>query len=241
MKKGTLIVAGAGMRPGQCTVETISAVRDSSVVLCMLGDALALDWLKRLNPNTRSLHHLYATSSDRPAAYRAMVEEIMAEVRAGADVCAVFYGHPGVFVTPSHRAIAAARAEGFAAMMLPGVSAEAALFADHGVDPGAFGCQTYEAHDFFVREPRFDTRAALILWQLAVVGDGSFTRLAPDVDAVEVLARKLMRAYPESHRVSLYAAATLPTLSADIEEIALSDLASGRVTQETTLYVPPLP
>jgi hypothetical protein len=72
------------------------------------------------------------------------------------------------------------------------------------------------------------------------VGDGSFTRLAPDADAVGRLAQKLVKAYPADHRVVLYAAATLPTLSPVMDEVALGSLSRGHVTQETTLYVPPL-
>ena len=46
-------------------------------------------------------------------------------IRAGFRVCAVFYGHPGVFVYPSHEAIRRARAEGFAARMLPALTPKA--------------------------------------------------------------------------------------------------------------------
>ena len=49
-----------------------------------------------------------------------MVEEILAAVREGKRVCAVFYGHPGVYVKPSHEAVRRARKEGFEARMLPG-------------------------------------------------------------------------------------------------------------------------
>ena len=66
-----------------------------------------------------------------------MAEAILEPVRAGKRVCAAFYGHPGVFVLPSHDAISRARAEGFEATMLPGVSAEDCLVADLGVDPAA--------------------------------------------------------------------------------------------------------
>ena len=49
--------------------------------------------------------------------YEEMVDVMVETVRAGKTVCAVFYGHPGVFVLPTHRAIATLRAEGFKAMM----------------------------------------------------------------------------------------------------------------------------
>jgi len=56
-----------------------------------------------------------------------MVERILKNVKDGFKVCVVFYGHPGVFVQPSHEAIRIARLEGFSARMLPGISAEELL------------------------------------------------------------------------------------------------------------------
>ena len=81
-----------------------------------------------------------------------MADAIVAEVELGKTVCAVFYGHPGVFARPSHLAIERTRALGHRAEMLPAVSAEDCLFADLGVDPGD-GCQSFEATNFVVRPP----------------------------------------------------------------------------------------
>ena len=40
--------------------------------------------------------------------------------------------HPGVYVAPSHETVLRARAEGYPARMLPGISSEDCLFADLG-------------------------------------------------------------------------------------------------------------
>ncbi|OAX34568.1 hypothetical protein K503DRAFT_832959 [Rhizopogon vinicolor AM-OR11-026] len=76
---------------------------------------------------------------------KAMCEVMLKDVRAGHHVLGVFYGHPGVFVSPSHRAIAVARQEGYKARMLPGISAEDFMFADLEFDPAYSGCRTCEA------------------------------------------------------------------------------------------------
>ena len=65
------------------------------------------------------------------------------EVRAGHNVVGVFYGHPGVLVTSSQRAIAIARDEGYSAKMVSGISAVDTLWADLGVDPSRSGCVSY--------------------------------------------------------------------------------------------------
>ena len=75
-----------------------------------------------------------------------MADTILNEVRAGKTVCAALYGHPGIFACVGHIAITDARAEGFSAEMLPGISTEDCLVADLGIDPGTTGMQSMEAH-----------------------------------------------------------------------------------------------
>jgi uncharacterized protein YabN with tetrapyrrole methylase and pyrophosphatase domain len=204
------------------------------------GDPVTQRWLSRLNANTVSLQTHYRRGKSRLRSYEEMVEAILTAVRAGKKVCAAFYGHPGIFVRPSHRAIERARAEGFEARMLPGVSAEDCLFADLGVDPGDAGCQSYEASDWLIHARNLDTAAPLILWQIAVVADRTMQRLTSDPRRVAILTEVLLRFYPPDHMVTLYEAAIFATGRAKIEGMALCDLPSARVTQQSTLYAPPL-
>lgn len=240
-KKGSLLVVGTGIGfAGQCTIEARNAIVGADLVLSIMGDALMQRWLEELNPKARSMQDLYARAPNRPAAYAAMVDELLKHVRRGLDVCAVFYGHPGVFVHPSHEAVRRARAEGCFAKMLPGVSAEDCLFADLGVDPGAIGCQSYEARDFLLSERRIDPSAALVLWQIAVTGDDTLSLLHADSRGLLALAAALMETYPADHLVTVYTAAALPVQAPSADIVALRDLANARVTQASTLYVPPI-
>ena len=90
---------------------------------------------------------------------------------AGARVCAVLYGHPGIFAWASHEAMARVRAAGLPARMLPAVSALDCLLADLGIDPATTGLQTYEATYFFVRRPAVDPHATLVLLQVGMLGE----------------------------------------------------------------------
>lgn len=94
---------------------------------------------------------------------------MLREVRAGHNVLGVFYGHPGVFVSPSHRAIAIARGEGYKAVMLPGVSAEDYLFAEVGFDPAVLGCMTCEATELLLRDRPLNTSIHNIIWQVGSI------------------------------------------------------------------------
>src|SRR5206468_2355822 len=124
-------VVGTGIRFGlQTTEEAKDRITRADQVLHLFANPVPIKWIERLNPSAQSLHRFYAPGKPRRETYAEMVQEIMAWVRKGLDVCVVLYGHPGVFVTPSHAAIRQARREGFEATMLPAVSAEDCLFAD---------------------------------------------------------------------------------------------------------------
>jgi hypothetical protein len=235
------VVVGTGIELiGQVTLATQAELEGADEVLLVASDIVEVVWLQQVNPNTRSLNRLYERGKHRREIYEAMVEEILAPVRGGKRVCAAFYGHPGVYVTPSHEAVRRARAEGFPARMLPGVSAEDCLFADLGVNPGASGWQSYEATSLLLRRQRPDPTAALLLWQVDAVGKVTYDD-EPVNDGLRVLADYLLQLYPPEHRAVFYTAALHPIAEPLIEPIALGELAAREGRPPGTLYVPPLP
>jgi precorrin-2 methylase len=126
MSSGSLIVVGTGIRTvGHLTAEAIAWLEKADKVLYVVGDPIAEASIVRLNPHgAESLSALYAEGKPRIDTYHAMVERILSCVRSGLLTCAAFYGHPGVFVYPSHEAIRRARSEGYTAKMLPGALAD---------------------------------------------------------------------------------------------------------------------
>ncbi|MCK7502463.1 MAG: SAM-dependent methyltransferase [Comamonadaceae bacterium] len=131
----------------------------------------------------------------------------MAELRAGRHVCAVFYGHPGVFADVPHAVVRKARAEGIPARMEPGISAEACLYANLGLDPGKRGVQSMEATHFLVYDRQLDSAGLVLLWQVALAGDLTCTRFHAEREGLQALVDKLLRWYPPQHEVVLYEAA----------------------------------
>jgi uncharacterized protein YabN with tetrapyrrole methylase and pyrophosphatase domain len=235
---GTLTVVGTGIRHGlQTTPEAREAIESAGKVLYLFPDRVPVRWIEGLNASAESLAGLYAIGKPRAATYDEMVEEILRWVHKGLDVCAVFYGHPGAFVDPGHRAIRLAREEGFPATMLPGVSAEDCLFADLGVDPGD-GCQTFEATEFLLFPPVFDSRVPLVLWQVAAIGR-RVGRDEPDRTGLQVLADRLGESYGPDHEVVLYQAAAYAIGGPWIRKVLVRDLPAAEVRLMSTLYVPP--
>ncbi len=236
---GSLTVVGTGIQLGtHMTPEARMAIEGADIVLALVAEPVMQSVVERLNPETHSLHGHYVVGESRVDAYEAMIVEILSHVRRGLDVCAAFYGHPGVFVAPSHEAVRRARAEGFRARMLPGISAEDCLFADLGVDPARFGCQSYEATDFLVHARRVDTTAALVLWQLGTVGNAAASAEARP-SGLGVLVDVLLGLYPSGHEVVVYEASPYPGFDPRITSMILSELAESHVTALSTLYVPP--
>ena len=203
-----------------------------------MTEPLTVRLLQELNPTAVSLYDHYETGLDRRRSYERMTETVLAEVRAGNAVCAAFYGHPGVFVAPSHASVRQARAEGFPAHMLPGVSAEDCLFADLGVDPGVTGCQSFETTDFLLRRRQVDPSAALVLWQVSVLGISHYEP-EPASRNLDVLVEYLSQWYTSTHRVTLYEASPYPLVEPSIRELALAELSGARPSPLATLYVPP--
>lgn len=241
MIRGSLVVVGTGIRLAQqCTPEARQHICRADIVYAMAGDPIVLSWLRALNAATVSLHDHYVVGRDRGEIYEAITEVILGGVRAGKAVCAAFYGHPGVFVTPSYAAIARARTEGFEAVMLPGVSAEDCLLADLELDSASFGRQSYDATDFLVHARRFDPTAALILWQIAAVGEHAWGPLTSSEKRLRLLADVLSEYYPSDHPAVVYQAATLPTGRAKTQRLELGALERARLSQESTLFIPPL-
>ena len=168
---GSLTMAGTGFGGGgQITPDASHAIASAEKVLYLVPDPATAEWIQAANPTSESLGDFYVGRASRAQTYLDISEHILSFVRRGLRVCVVFYGHPGVLVFPAHEAIIRARDEGFAARMLPGVSAEDCLFSDLGVDPGARGCLTFEATDFLVRGCRPDVTVPMVLWQAGAVG-----------------------------------------------------------------------
>jgi uncharacterized protein YabN with tetrapyrrole methylase and pyrophosphatase domain len=237
---GSLLVVGTGIGFARITLEARAAIAAAEAVLYLVPDPVSAAGIEALNPSARSLDHFYEEGVSHRAAYDGMTEAILEPVRAGKRVCAAFYGHPGVFVLPSHDAITRARAEGFDASMQPGVSAEDCLVADLGVDPGVNGLQSYEAGDFLRRRPATESTTALVLLQIGVVGARTHSAnvTAP---AMGELVELLLGRYPADHRAVVYEASSYPGIAPIVREVRLDAVGADTVTLASTLYVPPVP
>ncbi len=239
-RQGSLACIGIGITLGShLTPLARSHIEQADVVFLAVSDGIVEKWIEAMHPDVRSLQPFYAADKPRMKTYREMVAAILAEVRTGKKVCVAFYGHPGVFAWAPHEAIRIARREGYAAHMEPGISAEDCLYADLGIDPGAFGCQHYEASQLLYYKRRIDTSAYLILWQVGAVGDQGRAGPAKNNFYRQVLLERLAKDYPLTHKIVVYRAATLPIHEAHIAHITLRKLADAKIDKADTVVIPP--
>lgn len=237
-----LTVVGTGyLVAGQVTAEALAAIRQADVLFHLVSDRPTRDWLATLNPRAESLYDAYRVGRRRDASYGEMVSRILAPLGRGANVCAAFYGHPGVFAWPGHEAIRRARAAGLAARMQPAISAEDCLYADLEIDPGLTGSQSYEASHFLYHRRVIDPASALVLWQIGGIGVSDFRRRALwSRRGLVALRERLSQDFPADHQVVVYQASGLPVTPPRIERVPLGRLERAEVSIASTLFVPPL-
>ena len=237
---GQLIIVGSGIRAiSDLTLGAEAQIRTAQKVLYCVADPVIERRLHLLNPLSESLYGLYGNDKPRIETYQAMVDAILAPVRAGLRVCGVFYGHPGVFAWPTHQAIRIARRDGFRAEMHAGISADASLFADLGLDPSQPGCHSLEATDFLIHRRQPDVTSHFLLWQAECAGDSGFNFSGYKRHNFHILVERLRTFYPATHPVIIYEATSLPQGRPKIIKATLDTIHKDQLTGISTLYFPP--
>ena len=236
---GSLIVVGTGITIGHLTAEARAWLTIADKVLYCVSDAVTERFILSLNADAESLYPFYGDGKQRRTTYDEMVERTMSCVREGQTVCVAYYGHPGIFVYPSHKAIEVAESEGFSARMLPAVSSLDCLFCDLGIDP-AGGCQIFEATDLMLRQRHLDVGSHLIIFQVAALGDLTYNKKGYESKNISSLGKYLLKYYPSDLEIKGYEAAQYSVCEPSITCTTIERLIKEGLSGIHTLYVPPL-
>ncbi|CAI6099557.1 unnamed protein product [Clonostachys chloroleuca] len=242
--KGSLVIGGAGLKSiSQFTLETIMHIEKANQVFYCVSDPIAEGFIRSKNANAEDLYQYYSNSKERMATYIQMAEVMLKAVREGLQVVGIFYGHPGFFVGPAHRAIAIALDEGYSARMLPGISSMDCLFADLLIDPADHGCQIVEATEILVRGRTLQTSTNVILFQVGCIGVTGFHLTDMKNPHFQSLVDRLEKDYGLDHPVVDYRAATSPLEESSINRHTIADLRKPEVQEgistASTFYLPP--
>jgi hypothetical protein len=238
-KAGSLIVAGSGITSiAHITLETVSAIENADVVFYLVIDQLTINWILERRGDARPLYHHYEMGKGRVLSYEGMVEEILSEARNGRNVVALFYGHPGVLVYPGHLAVERARKENHYARMLPGISADACMIADLGFDPATNGLQSFEATQLLDHDKSIDVATPLILWQIGVVGDTTYSAGRYSKPAFDRIFEKFVALYGRDHRFCIYEASEFSAVKPLIHWTTFADVKPEDIRPMCTLFIP---
>ncbi len=242
-KPGSLTILGSGIEAMGFAVGDEALIRAADKVLYCVADPATVVWLKELRPDALDLYVLYGEEKVRYHTYVQMTEAMLYYLRQGLNVVAVYYGHPGIFVLSTHRAVAIARREGYQAVMRPGISALDCLCADLGVDPSQPGMVTFEATDMILRQRRPDTALHVILWQVGLIAELGYRRKGYLNEGFSIFVEYLQKVYGDDYTVTNYVASRYPGASPIIENYTLSQLhdpeIQARITGISTFYLAP--
>lgn len=242
-KRGSLIILGSGIQGVGFTIESDAYLRAADKVFYCVSNPPTQVWLHQVRPDAYDLYVLYDDTKPRFNTYMQMSEAMLHYVRKGQRVVGVYYGHPGIFVLSTHRAIAIAKREGHEAVMKPGISALDCLCADLGVDPAYPGMQTFEASEALLRKRKLDTSVHVVLWQVGLIGEQGYRRKGFINDKFPILVEYLQEYYGEHYEVTHYIAARHATFEPTIVVHKLSEMLDPRVratfTGISTFYIAP--
>ncbi|WP_197419283.1 SAM-dependent methyltransferase [Burkholderia sp. BDU5] len=240
---GSLEILGSGIEAIGFTRADEARIRAADHVFFCVADPATKVWLLRERPDAYDLYTLYDDSKRRYVTYMQMAEAMLHPVRHGLRVVAIFYGHPGIFVLATHRAVRIARREGHRAEMRAAVSALDTLCADLSVDPSQPGMQMYEATDMLIRARRPDTGLHLVLWQVGLIGELGYRRQGYLNSNFSVLLDYLEVLYGTDHPVVNYVGSRYPGVDPVIDRQTIASLrdpsARNWVTGISTFYLPP--
>ncbi|MFV3077584.1 SAM-dependent methyltransferase, partial [Niveispirillum fermenti] len=241
---GSLTVVGTGIRSiSHFTQEAVGHIRDADTVFFAVPDGVTANFIRELNPNAYNLALHYGEDKRRLVTYVQMAELILRAVREGKRVTAVFYGHPGFFVSPARRALNIARKEGHRTELLPGISSTDYLFADLRIDPSIHGCQIVDASDMLLRNRPLLTSSHVVLLQVGSVGDSYFSARGFKNNKRAILFERLIEIYGENHPSYHYVGATFPGLDSQIIRRPLKayrdPAVRASVHQACSFYLPP--
>jgi len=234
------MVVGSGIKfLSHITVEAKAYIEQAEKLLYLVNEPLMKQWLEQMNPAAESLDDIYFKHDLRLQNYQAITQYILATVKQGLNVCMVLYGHPAVFAQPALEAVKQARLEGYDANMLPGISAEDCLLADLLINPGEYGCQSFEATDLLIRQRSCDPHSCVLIWQIGLIGALRHSGHQHDnVPGLALLRDHLLQWYPPDHQVILYEASLYPHFDCRKEYAPLKKLPQMPFSRLSTLCVP---
>jgi precorrin-2 methylase len=225
------------------TRETEAAVRRARRVYHVDAGLAAPAWLRATHSDVRPLFaETYVVGEARLSIYDRIAAEVL---RAGLDVGDVVLavqGHPMVFSYVPALLLDAGPLVGLEVQVLPGISADAVLLAELGIDPADHGLQAYECTDLLLRRRPIQSDVPLVLWQVGNLETRLHQARRSRPERLAGLVAWLTNFYPPLHPVTALHVSPHPGVPGWRRTLKLEDLPSiaGELHAAVTLYLPPV-
>jgi precorrin-2 methylase len=220
------IVSSGIVSIAQLTQEARAAIVAADKIFYHAADGVAARAFQLLNPSSFDLFQMYGEGKNRRQTYIQVAELMLSELREGRNVAGIFHGHAGFFVMAARRAVAIARAEGFAARILPGVSSVDCLIAELGIDPGVAGMQIVKAGSVLRRKAQLAHWGHVVLLQVSSAGDNDYSFSGYKKSRPQALVEVLTETYGSDQELIYYQAALFPGLQSAVRLHRLDELAA---------------
>jgi precorrin-2 methylase len=227
----------------QVTREAEAAIRRARRVYHVDAGLAADVWLRSLQADVVPLFETaYRVHEARIDAYDRIAVQVLAGALEVGRVVLAVQGHPLFFSYAPALLLDAGRLLGIAVHVQPGISADACLFAELGVDPGEQGIQAYECTDLLLRRRPISSDVPLVLWQVGNLETRLHQGRRSRPARLSRLQNWLLTFYPPDHPVIAVYVSPHPGVPGWRQTTSLEELpALARdLHAAVTLYVPPV-
>ena len=239
----SLTIVGAGiLAPNQLTLEADRALRGSSLILYVVGDAPAMiSYLQSLGPKAVDMNSYYRSGELDEEVYRNLSQAVIAAMEGNDTVSFVVNGHPLIYNLPVRIIAREARKRGYRVNVLPGISSIDTMLMQLGIEIGSSGLQVYDANRFVYYGIEPDVRVPLILFQPGCFGSGIITIDKENAPRrFERLCGCLMHFYGPDHVVRILRSSMASDVAPLDISVEIRDLPSraSSIDYVSSLYVP---
>ena len=241
-QNATVYIIGAGVDPARhLTIEAIETLGDCKEIWTNVPIDVFRRLPESLMPAVRSLKPFYKDNQPRRQNYADVTQHILARAAELGAVAYFTQGHPIIFDSVATNLYNGGARQGIQVNIIGGISSIDTVLLDVRFDPGG-GLQIFEATSFVYNKLKFDTRAALLLFQPSVFGMRTprLTASAPQPNLGD-LRDALLAHYPATHTATFVRSATSfnPPFMIGVEIGALDSVAPS-ATLASSLFIAPL-
>lgn len=202
-----ITVVGYGIVPkNDLTLRGLQVMKSSTKTL-VVGPTEDVRELNKLDISAESIFQLYGNGDADMNNYLRIYAYVLKVAREVDDVVLAVPGHPGVGVTLIQMLMQRQAEDGFEIELIAGISSFAWMILENLRDPIERGTSLVDANRLLLLDLDLDPTVDLYIYHVCSVGTARVWIQEPKRDNhIQLLKEKLLKTYPEDHKVELISA-----------------------------------